>query len=443
MRAEPRTADQKVHQAFTPSPLQPAQIEALYVNMDDVRGHGQPVFRLAKRIESAVAGERTCQLLAGHRGSGKSTELARLRRILEDEQQCFVVSFSADEGLDRNDVDVPDLLLAIARVICEQVNDRLNAPLAAKPLEKYFAGIKTLLKAQFHLTSAKIKASFVELSADIKLSHVYRQAVRSQVAPAMRELLAALNDLIGEAALAVNRHDGTKLVLMVDDLDKLSALSTAAGGATQPERLFVDGAQELTSLDCHVIYTIPVELAYSHHQGALSARYGGHLPVLPMVRVQPRQRGASLDSEAERGREFLREVARRRLRQVQVAEDEVFEPGILDRLIAFSGGQPDELMNLVRHAAVIPGLPISEAGARHAEVNSRRTNFRMLMAEHTPLLEEVRDRGTLTRTAANERYWRELLSSRAVLLYANDEDWYGLNPALEGVTFPRPPAPAP
>ncbi|WP_353736013.1 MULTISPECIES: hypothetical protein [unclassified Okeania] len=45
----------------------------------------------------------TCQLYAGHRGAGKSTELLRLKQYLES-QKIFVVYFAADE----QDIDAED-----------------------------------------------------------------------------------------------------------------------------------------------------------------------------------------------------------------------------------------------------------------------------------------------------------------------------------------------
>jgi hypothetical protein len=440
---ETDSPERRVHRAFRPSPLTQEDIGSLYVDMDDVRGQQQPVEILARKIEWAAAGEYTCQLLAGHRGSGKSTELARLRQVLETKQNCFVVSFSADDGLDRNDVDVPDLLLAVARVLCEQVHRQIGVRLGATKIESFFAGLKSALKSELNLTAVRIKSSFVELSEDIKASSVYRRLIRQQAAPAMRELVEALNDLISEATLVINRHNKSKLVLMVDDLDKLSALPAADGGKAQPERLFIDGAQELTSLRCDVIYTVPLDLAYAHHGGILLARYDGALSVLPMVRVRPRQPGAGVVEGAEGGVGLLRNLVRKRLQSVELAEEEVFAKGILDRLIRFSGGQPHELMNLISSAALLHGLPIGDDGARRVEVELRRHYRRMLMAEYTPLLQEVRDHGELTRDEANERYRRELLSSRAILLYMNGEEWYGLNPALEDAEFPRPPEAAP
>jgi len=55
------------------------------------------------------------------------------------------------------------------------------------------------------------------------------------------------------------------------------------------------------------------------------------------------------------------------------------------------------------------------------------------------LIREARRTGRIERTLANESAFRELLESRALLLYLNDEEWYGVNPAIASLTPPAQP----
>ena len=68
---------QRVYREFSPEPLPPDRQTDLYVDLDEVRGKMDAVSRLERTIRFAE-GKPTCQVLAGHRGSGKSTELLRL-----------------------------------------------------------------------------------------------------------------------------------------------------------------------------------------------------------------------------------------------------------------------------------------------------------------------------------------------------------------------------
>ena len=69
-----------IYAAFSTSPLTVAQKD-LYIDFNAVRGGANVVKTLARRIR--LQGGATCQVLAGHDGSGKSTELYRLQGELE------------------------------------------------------------------------------------------------------------------------------------------------------------------------------------------------------------------------------------------------------------------------------------------------------------------------------------------------------------------------
>lgn len=77
-----------------------------YVDCTDVRGNRDVVQRMFDTI--TWSNVNTAQLLTGHRGCGKSTELLRLRARLE-EAGYTVVYFEADEDLDVNDIIYSDL----------------------------------------------------------------------------------------------------------------------------------------------------------------------------------------------------------------------------------------------------------------------------------------------------------------------------------------------
>ena len=85
-----------------------------YVDCTDVRGNRDVVQRMFDPITWSKS--NTAQLLTGHRGCGKSTELLRLKARLE-EAGYAVIYFEADEDLDVNDIVYSDLLLAMARRI--------------------------------------------------------------------------------------------------------------------------------------------------------------------------------------------------------------------------------------------------------------------------------------------------------------------------------------
>ena len=79
----------RLFNAFKPfEPLKPGS--PVYVDCREVRGDGDVITDLATNIE--YSDNNTCQLYAGHRGAGKSTELLRLKEHLEN-NGYFIVSY--------------------------------------------------------------------------------------------------------------------------------------------------------------------------------------------------------------------------------------------------------------------------------------------------------------------------------------------------------------
>lgn len=85
-----------------------------YIDFSSVRGSN--IISELRRTITFSEDEPTCQLFTGHIGCGKSTELSRLQTELEEEG-FHVVYFESSQDLDMADVDISDILLAIARQV--------------------------------------------------------------------------------------------------------------------------------------------------------------------------------------------------------------------------------------------------------------------------------------------------------------------------------------
>lgn len=428
-----------VYRIFTPSPLHPGQQE-LYVNLDDVRGKTGIVQRMAQKIR--LSGQPTCQILTGHRGSGKSTELWQLRHALQDSDadntRYFVVQVQADDQLDRNDIDFPDVLIAIVRQLSAQLRDRAGIELKPGYFRDRLDRLKNLSLSDISFDGLQLDAGLAQLSARIKTSPDAREEIRKALEPDTDNWLRAANDVIGEAVQELRKKDFCGLVVIVDDLDKMITRPHPAAGCSTTEYLFVHRSAQLTAFACHLVYTLPIELAYSHHEKTISQLYGGHLPVVPMTKITtppPKSRTYSA------GMKKFREMVNARLKQIHATEQDLFQSDrVRNDLIKLTGGQPTELMTMIREAAVTDGLPIGTAGVKRCRTEAMRSYRRQLRTDHWPLIEEVRRTGQVVRTKDNELAFRQLLDSRALLLYMNDEEWYDVNPAIDDLEPPLPPS---
>lgn len=430
----PDDLKRRVYQQFATVPLRADQTD-LYVDLDSVRGNNTIVSRLAEKIQ--LADGPTSQVLAGHRGSGKSTELYLLQKALETETpRYFVVFCHSDDDLDRNDIDFPDILIAMIRQLAKQLRDRAQIELKPGLFKDRWERLKKLMKSEIEFQEAELEVGLLKLGAAIKNSPDARLEIRKLLEPDTSNWLVAANDVIGEAQLKLQGKGYAGLVVLVDDLDKMIVRPQSEAGCNTAEYLFVHRSAQLTAFKCHIVYTMPLSLAYSHQEAATKTLYGGHVPVVPMIKIAtPPPSGRAYS----KGIDKMEEMVVARLQAAGTTADEVFDkPRVLTELIKLSGGQPTELMTLMREAIISDGLPLKHDSLKRAVREGQREYARQLRREHWPILEEVRQTGRAVRDGQNEELIRELLDSRAIVQYVNDEEWYGLNPMVADLTPPPP-----
>lgn len=419
----------RIYQVFDPAPLTEDETD-LYVNLDKVRGSSGLVNKLAQTIR--LSGKPTCQLLAGHRGSGKSTELKRLQGKLESgPEKFFTVFCEILEDIEPNDVDFPDVLIAIIRQMAEQFQKRLEVRLKPGYFKQRWEEIKNILGSDVDFTKVELGVGLAKFSAAIKSSPNTRLEIRKNLEPRTNSWIDAANDVISEAVLNLSKKDYVDLVIIVDGLDKMTLRPHPEVGCSTAEYLFAERHAQLTAFNCHLIYTMPIALAYSCRERDIANLYGcAAPPVVPMTMIFD-----ATGKKNKAGFDKFRELIRRRLKKAGAKENDVFDNNSTrDKIIEYSGGQPRELITLIRDSIIEAELPITLSAIEKVARKARHAYARQLRQEHWAIIEQVRRDHALRRTEENDLLYMELLDNRAILQYENGGEWYGLNPLL-----PSPP----
>jgi hypothetical protein len=253
----------------------------------------------------------------------------------------------------------------------------------------------------------------------------------------LRRLLSArlpdIYDLINEVVLKTARQwlrdNGgyNDLVIIVDQLDRIPQKIINDRGLTNHEHLFLDNAGTLRGLACDVLYTIPIELAYSRCRGRLRDTYGSDILSLPMILVKDRN-----GAEAY-GLEILREIVRRRTAKAGLTIEEVFSsPEQLTRLCRLSGGHVRSLFILLRAAIErCAGLPIPP---RVVEASIRRAaeDFAIgLGVRESAVLNQVHSNHEPPGKPEDAELWNTLLRDLFAFTYQDEQGiWYDRNPLL-------------
>jgi hypothetical protein len=422
----------KFYQACNPSKtldLGKTEDQPYYIDFSPVRG-GEIIEELGRTITLFSPDEPTCQLFSGHIGCGKSTELLRLKEQLE-RQGFHVVYFESSQDLDLADVDISDILLAIAR----QVSASLEAvQIKLKPgyFVNLFTEVKEFLQTPIDLTwGAELSFGIAKITAQTKDSPKLRGQLRQYLEPRTNGILEAINELIERATKELKARGKQGLVVIVDNLDRVDS-SPKPMGRMQPEYLFIDRGEQLRRLNCHVVYTIPLALIFSSESEILTSRLGGGVDpkVLPMVPVQSKN-----GSECAEGMTLLRQMVLARAfpdvnpdQRLNLITKVFDSPETLDTLCRGSGGHVRNLLGLLYSCLQKKNPPIA-LDCVEKVIRERRNKLVLgIKAHEWELLRQVRE----LKTVKQEPAYQILLRNMLVFEYRNDDEapWFDINPVL-------------
>ncbi|OUL17402.1 pilus assembly protein PilB [Nostoc sp. RF31YmG] len=421
----------ELYNAFNPFEPLPAD-DTRYVDCQDVRGDADIVQELGNRMR--LANTNTCQLYSGHRGAGKSTELLKLKKYLEN-RQFYVVYFAADEeDIDSEDAQYTDILLACTRRLLKDLQKIAKPDPILDWLKSLWGELKDLAQTPIEFEKLTVEAQiaqFAKLTANLRAVPQLRQQIRQKIDPHTVTLIQALNEFLTNAKK--NLPNGcTKLAVIVDNLDRMVLVKE--GDSTNYEEVFVDRSGQLKGLDCHLIYTAPISLLYSKRGTDIRDIYGECL-ILPMIMVK------TTDGEIyQPGLKKVKEVISKRVRQIAPElslEKDIFDsPNTLERLCLMSGGHVRNLLLLTQDAiGRTEELPITENTVRRAITQARDTYRRTVENSQWNLLAEV----SRSKKLPGDDLYRSLMYNRCLLEYKYFDDegemqrWYDIHPLIQGI----------
>jgi len=419
--------------AFNPFYPLPAG-DPQYVDCREVRGDDNITVDLGRHIQRSQ--QMTCQLYAGHRGAGKSTELLRLEQYLK-EQGYFVVYFAADEqDINPEDTEYTDILLACTRHFLEAIKDADPKPLRDW-MQSRWDDLKDLAlsKVSFEQLSLELQISqFAKLTANVRNEPSLRQKIREKVNPYTLTLIDALNEFIVNAKETLPAKY-LQLAVIADNLDRIVPFSKDPGGRSNLDEIFLDRSEQLKALKCHVVYTVPISMVHSNRSADLSNNYTNATQVLPMIMVRKPSGEVHPPGLAK-----MKELIEKRVKQVDPhlsLETDFFDTAeTLERLCLMSGGHVRNLMLMMQEAiSKTDNLPITAKAAQRAITNLRNVYRRTVGQDEWSILATV----SLSRRILNDEQHRNLLFNRCILEYRyyDDEEemqpWYDVHPLIKGI----------
>ena len=393
----------------------------------DTRSEAEdPIAEIRTRLRWTQS--ESVHLLTGQRGSGKSTELRRLKAGLEADG-CVVFLRDMRNYMNLSTpVEVSDFLIAIMAALSDAIAERYGK----SPRDRGFVErFSDWLQSEVDVNEVTLKAGLADVKGSLRDDPRFKERLQKHLHGLVTRIVREAHGFAREAVELVRSETGEanrRVVLLVDSVEQLRGVGAEQAEQVyrSAENLFSGHAESLLIPTLHVIYTIPPYLT-PLAPGLGRALGGGMVCSLPSVHVRTPDGADDRD-----GLDVMRRIVARR----SAEWDSVFTESQLDRIAVSCGGDLRDFFRVLRECLVKANnvsrakLPVEDVVIEHTENHLRR--------EMLPIAHQDRDwlrRIARTKTAEldaieNLPQLARFFDTNLVLNYRNSDDWYDIHPLL-------------
>ena len=386
-----------------------------------------PVALLADAIEWT---SESVQLLSGYRGTGKSTELKRLKDRLEKSDYLVFLCDVEDYLNLSTPIDVSDFLMVVAGMFGEAADEFLKAK-GRNADGSFWEWIHDFLK-QTKVEAVELSAALgtngasVGIKANLKSSPAFKQRLQEHMAGHLGALVSAVREFIEDRVKLLRQHYPEKeIVLLLDSVEHIrGTLANAEDVHGSVEKLFSAHSEKLHLPGIHVIYTVPPYLKIRYPNVDALYEPGG-LIVLPAFKLFEQDESrtpipANFDA--------MERVVRQRGDWCRLLGN---DRSLLDRLIRNSGGHLRDLLRLLSQVLLRAKEPPVPERIVDAAISQVRSTFLPIPNVDALWLAGIANsyQVDLEELAALPSLSR-FFDTHLVLCYRNGEEWYDVHPLV-------------
>ena len=402
-----------------------------YVDILQHNPSGDPILQLQQRI--LLAESESVNLLSGFRGNGKSTELRRLKQLLE-QQGCHVVLVDLlDYVLTTKPIELADFILSLMAALASEVGKQSEL----QPLsESYWQHLTAFLESEVQLEGADLglpSAGFgIKLQTKLKSEPSFKQQMQERLRAHTKCIVEQAQSFVDDIVSQLRKQSADtdlKVVLLVDSFEQIRGV----GGDSQRVHdsvveLFSGQADSLNFQQLHVVYTVPPFLPILAKN---MARLLGENPLIFWPNIHVRNQSGAPNAN---GLATMRQVIAQRCGYWQ----DYFSEEQLDELAIASGGDLRDFFRLTKESVLL--LLIEQTQGSNTTINSSIIERvkQQLLNEMLPLAEQdarwlaqihLNQEAALPSTNDTTTLAR-FFDNNLVMNYLNGRPWYDIHPLL-------------
>ena len=448
MDKEQLTFLRRLRRALEDRALEPN--EPVRVRIHETLDSEDPVLILRNNILQADG--ESLLLFSGFQGSGKTTELFRLRRLLRDQDYVVLYADAMEYLAETEPLTLSDMLMLLAAAfgsaLAQQTDIKVQLPSYWDRLRAFVEGLEIRIEkigASVGYTSpgARLLGAFklgVDIKAELRTPSNFRDDLKTFLSshlPALqRDVEAYIRD--GVAAIRAARGQDTQVVFIVDQLERMRGNYQNWHEVIRAGRqVFGDQRDRLRLPDVHCVYSVPSWLA-------LLTPHPSSLVILPSVHLW--EKGER--KRRETAWSMFHALVRQRIPPAHLAR--LFGPnpdardGPVERLIEASGGNIRALLQLLREVlARADVLPVESGPATSGLVSSgavdrvianKKESIGLLSKEDARLLYSIQRtqglEGIESKTPETIERLSLFLNETTVLYFRNGIGWFDIHPLI-------------
>jgi len=376
----------------------------------------------------ANLGNKVTLFLAGMRGSGKTTELAKIAQKLNNKDCFLCIICNLDEGLDLNDMEYMDVLIFQLERLFEDLNAKyveLDNGIVASLYQWFGERVKEVNKVikQEGGFEIEVKAetpslfSFLGIAAKLKGNLAGSKENADKIRTTFKNNFTAFalkfNEFIEHVNIILRKYGIAQEVLfIVDGLEKVATKDIR-------KKLIIDEANRIKQIKAHTIFTLPIELAFE------SQKLNQFSQVIPFPFVKIRERDGSPITEAiSRFEEFV----------YKRIDASLFDsPETVKKAILYGGGSPRELLRILEYANLFADEDENKIYMKDLDKGIKKLaaqTSQYVSAKDLEKLKQLKEANEKNIPLTFDAEWQDLIEKLLVLEY-NDGTYKRVNPILE------------
>ena len=420
---EDRNFLKRIHKRLGDNPLPPGSdfYEPIYEHL----GGEAPVALMRRNIE--FCDTESIQMFSGFRGSGKTTELFRLKKSLEESGYVVLYGDALKYLNPAQEIDISDLLIVLAGTFSDALEAENLASIGKDSYWDRFAHYLTTTKVDFGEMGLKAGA---DIKLTLQTTSTFRQLLQEKLANRIGELKQNVDLFFEDGIKALRAKHGDKItgvVFLFDQMEQIrGTLANEQSVIHSVERLFSQHLKLMKIPYVHMVYTVPPWLKFILPGGV-------RIEMLPSIRQwvndPPRTRHPA-------GWDTLRSLVYRRF---DAPDFQKFfggtgsESPLADELIDVCGGHFRDLLLLLRETILrTQTLPVTRE-VIHSAIAAIRSNFMPIAIDDAKWLYQIGQlRDTVLPTTGEKDVNRltRFLDTHFVLYFLNGKEWYDIHPLI-------------